>query len=402
MNKLCRLCGAADFTEVIDFGAIAIANNLPRHPTESSSQKYPLKLIVCEKCRLAQIAQPVDKGLVFHEDYTYFASVSSTWLDHVHETIEKCLSLRKRHNRPTDFIIDIASNDGYLLQQFPKQKYKRLGIEPSSSVAEVSKQKDIDTVVDFFTEDLSKTLIETEGAPNLVFALNVIGHVPDPMDFFRGLKVMADAGAYVNIEIPYFKNLLEKHQFDTIYHEHYQYFFLSSIDYVTNLLHLDVIDFEFVATHGGSMRCVLASRRLGIGHSKFYQDALFDETNYLRASNENFERFRQLTEEAIARLDDILSNADQDGIVVCGYGAAAKTSTFLALSKSASPITCIFDKAPSKVGRYIPGTAVPIRHPSEILSVAPDKIIIFPGTSQGKLLMKLNRYLLPTILRHPN
>ena len=183
MNKLCRLCGAADFTEVIDFGAIAIANNLPIHPTESSSQKYPLKLIVCEKCRLAQIAQPVDKGLVFHEDYTYFASVSSTWLDHVHETIEKCLSLRKRHNRPTDFIIDIASNDGYLLQQFPKQKYKRLGIEPSSSVAEVSKQKDIDTVVDFFTEDLSKTLIETEGAPNLVFALNVIGHVPDPMDF---------------------------------------------------------------------------------------------------------------------------------------------------------------------------------------------------------------------------
>ena len=101
---------------------------------------------------------------------------------------------------------------------------------------------------------------------------------------------------------------------------------------MTNLLHLDVIDFEFVATHGGSMRCVLASRRLGIGHSKFYQDALFDETNYLRASNENFERFRQLTEEAIARLDDILSNADQDGIVVCGYGAAAKTSTFLALS----------------------------------------------------------------------
>ena len=255
---------------------------------------------------------------MFHEDYTYFASVSSTWLDHIHETIEKCLSLRKRHNRPTDFFIYIASNDGYLLQQFPKQKYKRLGIEPSSSVAEVSKQKDIDTVVDFFTEDLSKTLIETEGAPNLVFALNVIGHVPDPMDFFRGLKVMADAGAYVNIEIPYFKNLLEKHQFDTITMSIINTFFSAQL--IMNQFAIWMSSILNLPPHGGSKRCVLASRRL-VGHSKFAR-CLFDETNYLRASNENFERFRQLTEEAIARLDDILSNADWMGLIlVC---AAAK------------------------------------------------------------------------------
>jgi SAM-dependent methyltransferase len=387
----CRHCTAELSLTFADLGSTPVANDLLSPETVLGAESYyPLRALVCRDCRLVQLQSSFASSDLFRSDYSYFSSYSTSWLDHsrryAHGMIDRLrLSDQSR-------VIEIASNDGYLLQFFQEAGIPVLGIEPSRSVADVAiNEKGIPTEVEFFGQETARRLAGRGMLADLTVANNVLAHVPDINDFARGFALVLKPGGAATFEFPHLLNLIRLNQFDTIYHEHYSYLSLLAVERIFGAAGLRVFDVEELPTHGGSLRvfaCRGDDRRAeeaGLDHvrAKEAEAGLADDAVYVNFAEQVRETKRQLFA--------LLSDIKRQGKSIVGYGAPAKGNSLLnycGIGRDMLDFTV--DRSPHKQGMYLPGTRLEIRPPEAIDAARPDYVLILPWNLKTEIVEQMS------------
>ncbi len=370
----CRGCDNSTLHHVFDLGELPIANELP--PSLGFEvEVFELDFSICLKCGLGQVGEPVTETRLFR-DYRYLSSVSETWLQHSKSFAEA--ALRRFNLGKEDLVLEIASNDGYLLQYFKELDCKIYGIEPASNVSELANSKGIPTWNVFFNSETAKEFRLSQPVPKLIIANNVAAHVPDLKDFFEALCAISGQDTFISIENPSILNLLVLNQFDTIYHEHYSYLSAHAIREIASNVSLYLIEVEALGTHGGSNRYLLSKNppsQEQVGKVQKYIDAeiasgLLDETSWLKFSSN--------VTSAIDKLKNWFYVCNQANRRVFGFAAAAKASTLINLGKfDSSDLIAIADSSPEKQGRFLPSQGIPIISLQELKQGNPTDVLIF-------------------------
>ena len=376
----CRHCGSQNLSRVIDLGSSPPSNAYLFHKDLNKLEKwFPLKANVCNECFLVQTEDYSNADELFDGDYAYFSSFSKTMLDHskryVDDMVER-LSLSE-----DSMVIEIAANDGYLLQFVKEQSIPCLGVEPTKSTAEAARHKGIEIVEEFFGAALAEKLVEKGFSADLMVSNNVLAHVPNINDFVAGYSILLKPEGVATFEFPYLVNLFDKNQFDTIYHEHYSYLSLNAVNTIFSSNGLHVFDVELIDTHGGSLR-VFAERKDSL-HEKI-QTEMVNELlakeklgGYL--SKRAYVGFQEVAEKAKDDLVKFLITAKEEGKSVCAFGAAAKGNTFINFAGIRSDlIFVVADSNPAKQGKYMPGSRIPIVSEEVLASYKPDYVVILP------------------------
>ena len=368
----CRHCGALLEHQVIDLGHQPPSNAYLK--VEQLSQPeitYPLKVFVCTSCWLVQLPTHAAAEELFTADYAYFSSTSNSWCAHAERFVDDAISrlgLGAESN-----VVELASNDGYLLQFVRQRGIPCLGIEPTHATAEAARAKGITTIERFFGVALAQELEQAD----LIVANNVLAHVPDINDFMAGIAQLLKPDGRASIEFPHLLQLLEGNQFDTIYHEHYSYLSLRAVQRIAAASGLDVVDVERLPTHGGSLRVWLAHK--GGVQTQEVMGLLLDEAEAGLESIEAYCDFQHRAEVAKDLLLNFLLRAKQEGKRVLGYGAAAKGNTILNYAGiKADLLPAVGDRAASKQGRYLPGSHIPVISPDELDRQNPDALLVLP------------------------
>ena len=349
---------------------------------------YPLHVYVCEKCFLVQLQEYVAPEEIFTE-YAYFSSYSETWLQHAKTYTDMAVERFKFDGQ--SYVIEIASNDGYLLQYFLAKGIGALGIEPAANVAKVAADKGIPTVVKFFGQQLAEELISTNKHAELIIANNVLAQVPDINDFVAGIKILLASSGVVTIEFPHLMALIEGSQLDTIYHEHFSYFSFSTMEKILAAHELTIFDVEELATHGGSLRIFA---RHAADESKPITGRVGRIRNLELAAGYNqirvYSSFSEKAKEAKRKLLEFLIACKRDGKSIAAYGAPGKGNTLLNYCGIRSDfIEYTVDRNPYKQGKFLPGTHIPIFNPTHILETRPDFIVILPWNLRGEIMEQL-------------
>jgi hypothetical protein len=374
----CRHCGKVLSNKFVDLGYAPPSNAyLDSTVLCKSEVYYPLEVFVCDKCWLVQTKDFVAAEDMFNADYAYFSSVSSGWLKHAAD-YTKMITQRLDLDE-SSYVIEIASNDGYLLKNFVAAQIPCLGIEPTTATASAARELGIPVVEDFFTSVLAKKLSETQRAADLIIGNNVLAHVPDINDFVSGLYLALKSSGVVTMEFPHLQKLIEFNQFDTIYHEHFSYLSLHVVVAIFRNAGLDVFDVEELSTHGGSLRIYAAkseSNRLPTDNLKAL---LQKEETFGILSLDTYLNFQRRVETTKHNLLDFLLDLKLKGKTVLGYGAAAKGNTLLNYS-GVKPdlLPGICDAAQSKQGKLMPGSHIPILSPEVLVTNPPDYLVILP------------------------
>lgn len=369
----CRHCGSPLDQAVIDLGHQPPSNAYLR-PEQLALPEitYPLQVYVCTNCWLVQLPAHAAAEELFTEDYAYFSSTSSSWCAHAERFVDA--AVKRLGLGIHSHMVELASNDGYLLQYVQKRGIPCLGIEPTRATAEAARAKGIETIERFFGVALAEELEPAD----LVVANNVLAHVPDINDFVSGIARLLKPQGRASIEFPHLLRLLRGNQFDTIYHEHYSYLSLRVVQRIAASAGLDVVDVEQLPTHGGSLRVWLAhegSAELAAAVSAVLAD---EETAGLE-SLKAYENFQQRAEGAKYGLLEFLLQAKRKGQRVLGYGAAAKGNTLLNYAGiRADLLPAVADRASSKQGSYLPGSHIPVITPEELEGMNPDALLVLP------------------------
>ena len=380
----CRFCHAPLTTPLVDLGMQPPSNSYLKSVGDSE-KIYPLKSVVCDACNLVQLDTTVDPGEIFHDDYAYFSSYSASWVAHAKTYAEHMVARFSLDDKAK--VVEVASNDGYLLQHFVGAGIPVLGVEPSASVAKAARAKGIDTVELFFNAETAVDLRGQGHAADLIAANNVLAHVPDINGFVSGFTELLKDDGVLTVEFPHLLNMLRLVQFDTIYHEHYFYLSLAAVEGVFKSHGLRVFDVEEIPTHGGSLRvfaCKDASRAHADGPNL---DTVRDaEDAYGINDGSAYAGFSAKVEATRDGLLAFLDKANADGKTVAGYGAAAKGNTLLnycALDGKA--IEYVVDANEWKQGRYLPGSRIPILPPDHINDTKPDYVLILPWNLRDEI-----------------
>ena len=322
-------------------------------------------------CTLGQIGEFVSPDEIFI-DYTYYSSASKYWLDHARVFARDVID--KLNLTQDMLVLEIASNDGYLLKYFKESGIKVLGIEPSENVSSFANQSGIETLNEFFTEDLAKNLVMKKIVPRLVVCNNVLAHVPDIIDFTRGLKILINEGSVVSIEAPSMLQMLKQNYFDTIYHEHFSYLSATSVNYLASEIGVSLFNVEKIPTHGGSYRYWLGKK--GTNPSQAVEEICQVEVNEGIRNSLIHKKFSEESLQRIRAFENLVNSLKGP---VLGFGAAAKATVLINASNiDVDKISAILDSAESKQNKFIPGTSIPVHSPSKIVEFNPQNIIIFP------------------------
>ncbi|MDQ2984992.1 MAG: class I SAM-dependent methyltransferase [Actinomycetota bacterium] len=383
----CRSCGAQLRHTLVDLGEQPLANSyLTREQVESASERrYPLHARVCGECLLVQVDQVVVPEKIF-SDYAYFSSYSASWLEHcathAREVTER-LALG-----PGSMVIEVASNDGYLLKNFVDTGIPVLGIEPAANVAEAAIAAGVPTEIAFFGRAVARAIAARGPAADLVVANNVLAHVPDLDDFVEGLAAVLKPAGVVSIEVPHLLRMIEGTEFDTIYHEHLSYFSLLAARDVLVRRGLRVFDVEELPTHGGSLR-IWASRADAAETwpaTASVDRVLAAERAAGLAAVEGYRTFAPRVETLIAELQRFLRDAETDGARVAAYGAAAKGNTLLnAAGVTTQEVAYVADRSPHKQGRFLPGSLLPVVEPEHVRRDRPDYLLVLPWNLRDEI-----------------
>jgi SAM-dependent methyltransferase len=349
---------------------------------------YPLHVYVCEKCFLVQLEQYESPENIF-SDYAYFSSYSDSWLKHCESYCDK-VTKRFGLGRQS-FVVEVASNDGYLLQYFVQRSVPVLGIEPAANVAKAAVEKRVPTLVQFFGAQLAKQLAAEGREADLVLGNNVLAQVPDLNDFVEGLQILLKPEGVLTLEFPHLLRLIELNEFDTIYHEHFSYFSLISTIKIMKAHGLRVFDVEELKSHGGSLR-VFACRTSCQTHAiaPNVRKVIADEVTAKLDRVEGYESFARQVKETKLELVDFLLTAAKQGKKVAGYGAPGKSATLLhycGIGKDLIEYTV--DRSLYKQGRHLPGTRIPIYHPDRIRETKPDYVVILPWNLKDEIMQQL-------------
>lgn len=349
---------------------------------------YPLHAYVCERCFLVQLSQVVSPAELF-TDYAYFSSYSETWLRHAEAYANMAIERFGLNDRSQ--VIELASNDGYLLQYFVAKGVPVLGIEPAANVAAVAVEKGIPTVVKFFGEATAKQLVAQGTRADLIIGNNVLAQVPDVKDFLRGVKLLLGPRGVVTMEFPHLMRLIDLNQFDTIYHEHFSYFSFTTVEKIFAAHGLTIFDVEELPTHGGSLR-TYGCHREDTGRSLSARVTELRErekaAGLLRL--ETYISFGEKVKETKRRILDFLTTSKQRGKSIAGYGAPAKGNTLLNYCGIRSDfIDYTVDRSPHKQGRFTPGTHIPILDPEKIRETKPDYLFILPWNLKDEIIKQM-------------
>lgn len=377
-DPVCQLCLAPLRHSFIDLGMSPLCETyIEPHQLDQAEIFYPLHAFVCEHCFLVQVPECVAPEHIY-DDYPYFSSYSDSWTEHARRY---CDSMLDRFGlRPDSLVMEVASNDGYLLQHFVKQNIPCLGIEPATNVAKVAVERGIETVSRFFGQALANELVEQLPKPDLLIGNNVLAHVPDLNDFIAGMKILLKPCGVITMEFPHLLRLMQEKQFDTIYHEHFSY--LSFLVAERAFAHhgLTIFDVEVLPTHGGSLR-------IFVRHTENTSLAIADGVDRLRQQElvfgidklETYAEFEQGVFETKRKLLEFLIAAKHAGKQVVGYGAPGKGNTLLNYCGIRTDfLDYTVDRSPHKQGRFTPGTHIPILHPDQIFQTRPDYVLILP------------------------
>jgi SAM-dependent methyltransferase len=373
MSHLCRHCTSPLSHEVIDLGHQPPSNAyLTPYKLGMPEVTYPLKVFVCTSCWLVQLPEHAAAENLFTADYAYFSSTSSSWCTHAERFV--AATVDRLGLGPESLVVELASNDGYLLHYVQQRGIPCLGIEPTHSTAEVSRAKGIPTIERFFGAALAAELEPAD----LVVANNVLAHVPDINDFVAGIARLLKPDGRVSIEFPHLLRLLAGNQFDTIYHEHYSYLSLRAVARIVAEVGLAVVDVNELPTHGGSLRLWLAHQGAA-EPTTAVEEVLADEAAAGLETLEAYAGFQQRAEAAKHALLEFLLQAKRQSRRVLGYGAAAKGNTLLNYAGIRGDLLpAVADRAPSKQGKFLPGSHIPVISPEQLVTEAADALLVLP------------------------
>jgi len=386
---LCRFCGAALHNTFVDLGMSPLCESfLSADQLNQMEAFYPLHVRVCEKCLLVQLQEYVNPTEIFTE-YAYFSSYSDSWLKHASDYTD--MIVRRLGLNSSSQVVEIASNDGYLLQYFVRKGIPVLGIEPAANVARAAEEKGVSTLVRFFGEELANELRRDGMQVDLLLGNNTLAQVPDLNDFVAGMKILLKPVGVITMEFPHLMRLMEGNQFDTIYHEHFSYFSLVTTEKIFLVHGLTLFDVEELSTHGGSLRIYAR-------HTEDTSKPLSERLISLRereiaagfARLEHYSSFGRQVDATKRNLLELLILAKRDGKSIAGYGAPGKGNTLLNYCGIRSDfLDYTVDRSPYKHGKFLPGTHIPIFPPDKIRQTRPDYVLILPWNLKREIMEQI-------------
>ena len=379
MSEHCRFCNTELQHVFVDLGMSPIANDyVPVERANSMEPFYPLCVYVCHECLLVQLPAVQAADEIFRDDYAYFSSVSKSWLDHARRYVEAMIG-RFGFDK-SSHVVELASNDGYLLQYFREHEVPVLGIEPCANVAKAAEEKGVPSITEFFGLEFAEKLRAERDPADLIIGNNVLAHVPDLNDFVSGMKALLAPRGIITMEFPHLLRMMQHNQFDTIYHEHFSYFSFIAVQRVFAEHGLTLFDVEELPTHGGSLRIYARhaeddSRPVGGA-----VDALL-ETEHAAGFDklESYLDFEARVHRTKRELLKFLIQAREEGKRIVGYGAPAKGNTLLNFCGVRTDfLDYTVDRAPSKQNTLLPGIRIPVYTPEKIMETRPDYVLILP------------------------
>jgi SAM-dependent methyltransferase len=386
----CRFCGAPLRYTFVNLGMSPLCESyINAEQLNHMEPFYPLHVYVCDQCYLVQLLEYVSPENIF-SDYAYFSSYSDSWLQHAKTYTEMAIE-RFQLDRKSQ-VMEIASNDGYLLQYFVEHDIPVLGVEPAANVAEVAKKKGIPTIVEFFGEKTARELAREGKQADLLLGNNVLAHVPEINDFVKGMKILLKSQGVITMEFPHLMRLMEENQFDTIYHEHFSYLSFLTVEKIFTVHGLTLFDVEEIPTHGGSLRIYAR-------HSDDTSKPVLRRVTELRAKEEavgfgrldHYFSFAGKVRETKRKLLDFLIRIKQTGNSIVGYGAPGKGNTLLNYCGIRSDfLDYTVDRNPHKQGKFLPGTHIPILRPDMIMESKPEYILVLPWNLKHEIIEQLS------------
>ena len=386
----CRSCGAPLEQVFVDLGLSPISNAMRRPDQAADAERfYPLKTFVCGVCRLVQIQDVESREAHFHGDYTYFSSYSESWLAHA---LAYAQMMTARFGLgPQSRVVEVASNDGYLLQYFKASGIPVQGIDPAANCAEAAeRERGVPTLVRFFGQDLARELAAGGGSADVIAANNVLAHVPDINDFVAGFKALLKPSGVITVEFPHLLRLIEATYFDTIYHEHYSYLSLLAVERLFARHGLEVFDLQELATHGGSLR-IFARHASGGAPSDAVTAFRAREAAAGLDTAEAYAAFAEKVRGVKRQLLELLIGLKRQGRTIAAYGAPAKGVTLLNYCGIRSDfIDYAVDRNPHKQGLFLPGLGVPVHPPERIFETRPDYLLILPWNLKEEIVSQMD------------
>jgi SAM-dependent methyltransferase len=380
----CRSCGNAALEMILSLGQIPLANALlAPNDLDQPEERFALDLVFCPACALVQILEAVPPQRLFR-DYLYFSSFSETMLRYAQEHARWLI--KTEGLGPPSLALEIASNDGYLLQYFQQAGVPVLGVEPARNIAQAAQAKGIKTIAEFFSPELASTLPKAD----VVIANNVLAHVPDPNELVAGIKLVLKPEGVATIEVPYVREMVENAEFDTIYHEHLSYFSITALDPIFSRNGLILDNVEFISLHGGSLR-------LFVRHHKrdrvSVENVLKDEQGW---GVRHFQTYSRMVDRVLnlkSSLCSLLRQLKQEGKTIAGYGAAAKATILLNFFGIGPEIVSfVADRSPHKQGRFIPGVRIPIVAVERIVETQPDYLLVLAWNIADEIIRQNDQY----------
>lgn len=386
----CRFCNTPVHQTFVDLGMSPLCESyISSHQLNQMEAFYPLHARVCDRCFLVQLEVYVSAEHIFTE-YAYFSSYAMTWLDHCKAYTERVVDRFGLSEQ--SFVVEVASNDGYLLQYFVEKQIPALGIEPAANVAEVAIAKGVSTLVEFFGKDLASKLATAGKQADLLIGKNVLAQVPDLNDFVAGMKILLKPQGVITIEFPHLMCLVAGNQFDTIYHEHFSYFSFIAAETIFAAHGLTLFDVDELPTHGGSLRIYA---RHAADQSKPVSDRVLELRQREEAAGlttvDYYTTFAEQVRETKRKLLDFLIKTKRAGKTIAGYGAPGKGNTLLNYCGIRTDfLDYTVDRNPYKQGKFLPGTHIPIYHPSKIEETKPDYVLILPWNFKDEIMEQLS------------
>ena len=389
-SPLCRFCGTPLKNTFVDLGMSPLCQtHIEQDQLSHMEPFYPLHAYVCTSCFLVQLEEFVAPGDIFTE-YAYFSSFSDSWVEHAYNYTN--MAIERFSLTDKSKVVEIASNDGYLLQHFVRLGIPVLGIEPAANVAQAAVKKGIPTVVKFLGEKTAKEIVAEHGKADLLLGNNVLAHTPYLNDFVTGMKIMLKPSGVITMEFPHLYRLMEQNQFDTIYHEHFSYFSFTTVEKVFAAHGIMLFDVEELKTHGGSLRIYGC-------HTDDDTKTISDRVHILRSREisegftdiDTYKNFEENVKETKRRLLAFLIEAKQENKVIVGYGAPGKGNTLLnycGIRRDFLDYTV--DRNPYKQNKYTPGTHIPIYDPEKIKETKPDYILILPWNLSKEIINQMD------------
>ncbi len=389
----CRFCGQGLSLSFVDLGSSPLCQkHVPLAKSQEAEPFFPLHAYVCSKCWLVQLDEFVVPSEIFGDgEYAYFASFSDSWLAHARRYVD---AVSQRFNLGKDsFVIEIASNDGYLLQNFVQRGVPVLGIEPASNCAAAAREKGVESRVCFFGSDTAKQLVSEGKRPDLLLGNNVLAHVPDLNDFVGGMKLLLKETGVLTMEFPHLVRLIAENQFDTIYHEHFSYFSFTTVRRIFAQHGLRLFDVEELPTHGGSLRiygCHADSRAASHADTKNVAALLQQEAELGVETPAYYTNFAENVRETKRKLLEFLIGVKRQGKTVVGYGAPGKGNTLLNYCGIRQDfVDYTVDRSPHKQNNLLPGSRIPVYAPEKIFETKPDYLLILPWNLREEIMKQM-------------